>query len=127
MAVANPLGDRFEKDPSENQPRIAKSSVRLDGYFRGQVFGMTTEVPLHPVPDTVAIGPPPADPPDASIAVRASKEIIARFGAGTGTIAIILDCSGSMLDPDHTRAEEIRRRPEGPSKRFLPWCRHKPS
>ncbi|HKM53992.1 MAG TPA: hypothetical protein VJY33_11330, partial [Isosphaeraceae bacterium] len=100
VAAGNPLGDRFEKDPSENRPRIAKSSVRLEGYFRGQTFGMTTEVPLHPVPDTVAIGPPPDDPPDASIAVRASKEIIARFGAGTGTIAIVLDCSGSMADPE---------------------------
>jgi hypothetical protein len=99
VAVGNPLGNRFEKDPSENKPRTANSSIKLEGYFRGQIFGTTTEVPIHPVPDTVAIGPPPADPPDASIAVRASKEIIARFGAGTGTIAIVLDCSGSMLDP----------------------------
>jgi hypothetical protein len=98
ITVRNPLGDRFEKDPNENRPRVAPSSFRLDGFFRGQEFSGTTAVSIHPVPDTVAIGPPPSDPPDASIAVRASKEIIARFGAGTGSVAIVLDCSGSMLD-----------------------------
>jgi len=34
----------------------------------------------------------------AQVAVRASKEILARFGAGTGSVVIVLDCSGSMLD-----------------------------
>ena len=66
---------------------------------------------IHPVPDTVAIGPPPADPPEASVAVRASKEIISRFGAGTGSIAIVLDCSGSMMDRTEagtTKFEEAR-------------------
>src|SRR5208282_2786623 len=87
--VYNPLGDRFEKDPNENRPRVVPSLFWLDGFFRGQEFTGTT---------AVAIGPPPSDPPDASIAVRASKEIIARFGAGTGSVAIVLDCSGSMLD-----------------------------
>lgn|GEM_PF-3039563 len=96
--VYNPLGDRFEKDPNENRPRVVPSLFWLDGFFRGQEFTGTTAVAIHPVPDTVAIGPPPSDPPDASIAVRASKEIIARFGAGTGSVAIVLDCSGSMLD-----------------------------
>lgn len=99
FTIHNPLSDRFEQKPEqETRPRIVRSSVRLEGFFRGQKFSATTEVPIHPVPDTVAIGPPPADPPEASVAVRASKEIIARFGAGTGSIAIVLDCSGSMLD-----------------------------
>src|SRR5262249_1854864 len=81
ISVRNPLGDRFENDSNENRPRVVTSSFRLDGFFRGQQFSATTPVQIHPVPDTVAIGPPPNDPPDASIAVRASKEIIARFGA----------------------------------------------
>jgi hypothetical protein len=99
ITIHNPLADRFEKKPKEEtRPKIVPSSIRLEGFFRGQEFSFTTEVPIHPVPDTVAIGPPPADPPEASVAVRASKEIIARFGAGTGSIAIVLDCSGSMLD-----------------------------
>ena len=99
LTIHNPLGDRFEKNPEEEtRPRIVPSSIRLEGFFRGQEFSVATEVPIHPVPDTMAIGPPPTDPPEASVAVRASKEIIARFGAGTGSIAIVLDCSGSMLD-----------------------------
>ena len=48
------------------------------------------------MPDAVAIGPAPPDPPRASVAVRASDEIIRQFGKGTGSIAIVLDCSGSM-------------------------------
>jgi hypothetical protein len=99
ITVGNPLGDRFEKDPRENRPRVVPSSFQLDGFFRGQEFNGTTAAVIHPVPDTVAIGPAPTDPPDASIAVRASKEIINRFGDGTGSIAIVLDCSDSMLDP----------------------------
>ena len=99
ITVHNPLGDRFEKDANENRPHELTSSVRVDGFFRGQEFSGTTAVSINPVPDTVAIGPPPSDPPDASIAVRASKEIIARFGEGTGSVAIVLDCSGSMMDP----------------------------
>ena len=98
ITVHNPMGDRFERDANENRPRELTSSVRVDGFFRGQEFSGTTAVSINPVPDTVAIGPPPSDPPDASIAVRASKDIIARFGAGTGSVAIVLDCSGSMMD-----------------------------
>ena len=33
----------------------------------------------------------------ADIAVRSSQPIIDRFGAGNGSIAIVLDCSGSMI------------------------------
>ena len=99
ITVHNPLGDRFESDANENRPRELSSLVRVNGFFRGQEFSGTTAVSVNPVPDTVAIGPPPNDPPDASIAVRASKDIIARFGAGTGSVAIVLDCSGSMMDP----------------------------
>ena len=94
----NPIGDRFESDPTVNRPRVVPSVLRLDGFFRGQEFIGTTTISVHSVPDTVAIGPPSSDPPDASIAVRASNEIIGRFGAGTGSIAIVLDCSGSMMN-----------------------------
>ncbi|MFO0890561.1 MAG: hypothetical protein U0790_15635 [Isosphaeraceae bacterium] len=99
IAVRNPLAERFENDPAENRPRVVPSSIRLEGFFRGQEFSGTTAATIHPVPDTVAIGPAPRVPEDAHVAIRASKEIIARFGAGTGSIAIVLDCSGSMLNP----------------------------
>ncbi len=37
-------------------------------------------------------------PGPANLAVRSSEPIIHRFGQGTGTIAIVLDCSGSMRE-----------------------------
>jgi hypothetical protein len=98
FTVSSPLIRRAEIDPALNRPRIEVTSLKIEGSFRGQPLARTTEVQVHPVPDTVAIGPLPAAPPEASIAVRADKEIIRRFGAGTGSIAIVLDCSGSMLD-----------------------------
>jgi len=97
--VSSPLIRQAETNPKLTHPTIEPTSLRLEGSFRGQPLPYSTEVQLHPVPDTIAIGPPPPEPPDASIAIRASQEIIDRFGAGTGSIAIVLDCSGSMMDP----------------------------
>jgi hypothetical protein len=86
-----------DHDPKFSRPFIQRAAMTLDGFFRGQIFSYTTECELHPVPDRVAIGPAPPDPPLASIAVKASEEIIRRYGEGTGSIAIVLDCSGSMM------------------------------
>jgi serine/threonine protein kinase len=41
-------------------------------------------------------------PSAARLAVRASRDVLTRFRAGTGSIAIVLDCSGSMLQPTAT-------------------------
>ena len=91
---------------------IEPTALRVEGSFRGQPLTYRTEVKLHPVPDTVAIGPPPPEPPDASLAVRASQEIIDRFGEGTGSIAIVLDCSGSMVDPIPGTIRRCQERPD---------------
>jgi hypothetical protein len=111
VTVGNRLGKRYEEDRQEDGLRPVPSSVRLDGFFRGQEFDAKTDALIYPVPDTVEIGSPPADPPDASIAVRANDEIFRRFGEGTGSIAIVLDCSGSMLAetvPGTTKFEEAQ-------------------
>jgi hypothetical protein len=79
-------------------PAGLAASLTVEGFFRGQIFWRKTQVDLQVVPDAVAIGPAPSDPPRASVAVRASDEIIRRFGRGTGSIAVVLDCSGSMLE-----------------------------
>ncbi len=99
FAVQSPLVQSFETDRTLNRPQPERTSLKVVGNFRGQPFDLTTKIELHPVPDTVAIGPPAPDPPDAHIAIRASREIIGRFGAGNGSIAIVLDCSGSMSEP----------------------------
>jgi hypothetical protein len=85
-----------EDHPDFRKPRNDQALFRTNGFFRGQTFSKTIEVALHPVPDKVAIGPAAPDPPLASVAVRASRDVIDRFGVGTGAIAIVLDCSGSM-------------------------------
>jgi hypothetical protein len=85
-----------EGDPSFTRPVIQPALLTVEGFFRGQVFARRSSVELHPVPDTVAIGAAPPDPPLASLAVKANSQIIERFGQGTGSIAIVLDCSGSM-------------------------------
>jgi hypothetical protein len=96
--VGSPLIRGAETNPKLNRPIIESTALRVEGSFRGQPLTCRTDVFIHPVPDAVAIGPPPPQPPDASLAVHASQEIIDRFGEGTGSIAIVLDCSGSMLD-----------------------------
>lgn len=76
-------------------PESRQGSLDVDGFFRGQVFSRRTEVDLQVVPDLIEVGPAH---PQASVAVRAGDTIIRRFGAGTGSIGIVLDCSGSMRD-----------------------------
>jgi hypothetical protein len=100
FVVESPLIARFETDQSMNRPVVESARLKVEGTFRGQPLDVTTNIQAHPVPDTVAIGPPVPDPVDARVAIRGSKEIIARFGAGNGAIAIVLDCSGSMNEPE---------------------------
>jgi hypothetical protein len=83
-------------------PEVKQSNLTIKGFFRGQVFSVDTPVDLYPVADVVAIGPPPADPPDVGVAVKANADIIKHFGQGTGSITILLDCSGSMKFTDTT-------------------------
>ena len=82
-----------------DEPGGPVAGLNIEGFFRGQVFKLPTRVELQVVPDTIAIGPAPPDPPLASVAIRSSDEIIRRFGKGTGSIAVVVDCSGSMNAP----------------------------
>jgi hypothetical protein len=106
LAVFSPRIRSAAEDRELTVPTLLRAGLTLEGRFRGQEFVSSTEFEIHPLPDQVAIGPPPRDPPQASLAVRASGEVFSRFGEGTGAIAIVLDCSGSML----------QRMPSGRSK-----------
>ena len=120
FTVFDPAIRGAERDPKLSRPRMTRSRFTVKGMFRGQHFDGVTDVELHPSPDVVAIGPQAPDPPAASLAVRASEEIIQRYGEGTGSIAIVLDCSGSMI----TRGERNSRMPRLPSSRS--WRRSYP-
>ena len=95
FTVFSPMIRGAEKDPKLTRPRVILSKITVAGVFRGQHFSSVTDVELHPLPDQTAIGPPPPEN-TARVAVRADPEIIRNFGEGTGSIAIVLDCSGSM-------------------------------
>jgi len=101
FSVKSPLLQKARIDPKLIRPEVRMAALKVEGRFRGQHFDRTTEVQLHPVPDTIAIGPPPPDPEAASIAIRADREIFRHFGAGNGSVAIVLDCSGSMNYPEN--------------------------
>jgi hypothetical protein len=94
------------------KPGVVASSLRVDGYFRGRTFASTTEVAIHPVPEVAAAGPGPIQPPQASLAVRADSAVIGRFGEGTGALAIVLDCSGSMIPGDPSSLVEANASPD---------------
>jgi hypothetical protein len=96
--VGSPSIRGAETDMKRNRPIIETAALVVEGSFRGRPLRYPTKVEIHPVPDNVAIGPPPPQDRAASLAIHASQEIIDRFGAGTGSIAIVLDCSGSMMD-----------------------------
>ena len=113
FTVFDPAIRGAERDPKLSRPRMTRSRFTVKGMFRGQHFDGVTDVELHPSPDVVAIGPQAPDPPAASLAVRASAEIIQRYGEGTGSIAIVLDCSGSMIIRSR---EQIRGCQEGPDQ-----------
>lgn len=108
FTVFNPTIRDAERDPKLTVPRLTRSRFTVSGMFRGQHFASVTDVELHPRPDMVAIGPPPADPPAASLAVRASGDIIQRYGEGHGSIAIVLDCSGSMIKPVESKFTDAK-------------------
>jgi hypothetical protein len=107
--VSSPLIRDAETNQGLDRPVVETTTLKVEGSFRGQPLAFATEIQLHPLPDVVAIGPPPPDPPDASLAVQSSEDLIKRFGKGTGTIAIVLDCSGSMVDPDPNKFKEAKQ------------------
>jgi len=106
------LKDAEEKqgktDSPYTKPEVTLSTLIVKGFFRGQIFKVKTPLQIHPVAGLVAIGPPPVDPPDALVAVKSNKDIVKNFGQGSGSIAIVLDCSGSMkYNEDKTQNEKL--------------------
>ena len=111
FTLFSPLLRQAESNPTLIRPRVEQTTLSVEGLFRGQPFGCRTEVELHPLPEVVAIGPAAPDPPLASIAVRADQQVIDRFGEGNGAIAIVLDCSGSMIPGETNSLAEANALP----------------
>jgi hypothetical protein len=81
-------------------PVAQSGALRLAGFFRGRTSEQKADVERHPVPHAAAVTPPPTDP-YAKLALRANPAVAARYATGSGSVAVVLDCSGSMRpNPD---------------------------
>lgn len=79
------------------RPGFSKEAgtVKLRGVYRGQWLEKALSVHQQRIPEITARQVPA--PPKAALAVRAPPEVFERFALGKGAVAIIVDCSGSML------------------------------
>jgi serine/threonine protein kinase len=92
---------RVELKPDVTPTRVPdtkRTSVFVKGFYRGQELGKPTEVRLHRCPDTLWVEHPTGKLP-AGVAVRADPNVWRQYSPGKGGIAIVVDASGSMRDP----------------------------
>ena len=94
--------DRDLTRPAPPQPLTPKAQtlpLAVAGYFRGRTLDAATPVDYYAMPDRAAVRTPLQ--PAVGVAVRADVNANKRYGFGTGAVAIVLDCSGSMArNPD---------------------------
>lgn len=95
--LTSPALEAAAKNPPP-RPTVETSAVSAQGWFRGQQFGATSSVYLHLRADLTRVHP--VLPSVGSVAVRTSANIQNQYGSGTGSVAIVLDASGSMGPPD---------------------------
>ena len=86
---------------------MTPSQLDVTGFFRGQLFERGPRSSSTPCPTRPRSAcPRPATPAPASRSGPAT-DIIRRYGEGTGSIAIVLDCSGSMRSPTARGRQKI--------------------
>jgi hypothetical protein len=89
--ITSPLLDEVKRPLT---PKAVETTYTVRGLFRGQQITEPTRIVLHPLPEQTEFAYPL--PPRGSIAVRAPAGLQQQFGVSNATVAIILDCSGSM-------------------------------
>ncbi|MCE9532394.1 MAG: VWA domain-containing protein, partial [Planctomycetes bacterium] len=75
-------------------PIVESRLCRLHGYFRGRATTTDVKIERHPLADRIVNETPL--PKASSIAVVTDPDIHQRFGVAKGSIAFVIDCSGSM-------------------------------
>ena len=81
----------------EDGPQARRAQLAIEGRFRGQVLRRVTTLDLYPLAETIAARHPM--PEAGGIAVRASDDLFKLYAPSNGSVAIVLDCSGSMGVP----------------------------
>jgi hypothetical protein len=90
-----PLTRAVEADPTRfRTPETRKTSIVLDGRYRGQKLRWEAPVTFHPVAEITSVRFPM--PTTGRVAVVADPAVFSRYGEAGGALAIVLDCSGSM-------------------------------
>jgi len=94
VELSSPLVDRGQ-DPTAPIPLGKNQSLlKATALFRGQRIPVNVPFDLHNSPPLVvskiAMGGP------ATLALRATNEVLANSGQANGNVAIVVDCSGSM-------------------------------
>jgi len=84
-------------------PQIETDIVNISGFFRGQNNVAPLTIERHRTPDSHAVRVP--QPETVAVAVRADADVAKRYGTGSGSIAFVLDCTGSMRAPDSQPAD----------------------
>lgn len=97
LALTSPELREMERSGKGGKPRVEQSTVAARGFFRGQVFESVAPVEIHAIPEKSVVRPAAPDGL-ASVAARADRDVVNLYGEGSGAIAIVLDCSGSMND-----------------------------
>ncbi len=96
-----PLRNEILQPAEENPPTLpdaVNSHITVHALFRGQRISNTLPVTIYPRPVVTENDFLP--PRLASLAIRATPEIMDKFGETTGTVAFVVDCSGSMGPPE---------------------------
>ncbi|MCE9562688.1 MAG: VWA domain-containing protein [Planctomycetes bacterium] len=97
VSLVIPLRNELLKPSEEQQPTTpapVRSQVGVYAMFRGQRITNALPVTVYPRPIITENEFPP--PQRASLAIRATPTIIEKYGASTGSVVFVLDCSGSM-------------------------------
>lgn len=96
--------------PKPDAPTVITGTGKLQGFFRGRLVSSEAAVNYTPVPDKAAVAVPP--PAAATLAVRADPTLQAKFGTAVGSIAFVIDCTGSMGPPKDAPLGENGRYPQ---------------
>ncbi len=80
--------------PQPLTPKAQTQPFQINGFFRGQFIARSCPVDFYAIPDRTAVTAPL--PQDVGLALRADPNSRKLYGFGTGAVAIVLDCSGSM-------------------------------